>query len=596
MSADRFSAGADRAEADVLVTGATGLIGRWLVPALTRDGHRVALLMRDGAARADEIREWTRAHGGDPSALGFVTGDVEKDAELDGLDGVRDVYHLAARFQFGLTQQEARRANVEGSLRVLGWAAGLPSLRRFVMVSGYRTVARSWTSVAAKGWPLADADRDALYARHGAYEASKLEADLAVRTVAAQRGVPLTTVHPASVIGDSRTGESLAQPGFADAALDLWHGRMSGTVRDPDIVAPVVAVDHLASFLAAVPAHDETAGRDYLLLHPDSPSMAAMTGRIAGVLGVPAPRIRLPLSVVRRLPARLSGVDREALAFLTPETYDGTAADSFASSIGLHHPDLTENLTRWADRLTTGRIRRSIAGVRTYVADDSADPEYVLLHGLPLDADSWDRLAELLGGGSRLLRPDLPGLGRSSTTTRVSFSDLGSWADELLEPLPERPIVVGHSLGAAVALQVAQAARELVLISPYFLQRRASWPLRQPWITAPVMRRARPSLLGDGASAALGEGASAALGNLKRPGVARQAAALLAEISTPEHRRRMLEALEASPVPVHLIVGSQDPLLTAPPPNVRLTVIEGAGHNPHLTHPAQVAAALSHRE
>ena len=350
--------------ADVLVTGATGLIGRWLVPALTRRGRSVAVLMRGGETpggakrdvqdRAGEMRAWVLAHGGDPAALSFVTGDVEWDAlgeQLGELTGVRDVFHLAARFQFGLSEDEARRANVDGSLRVLRWAGTLPHLRRFVMVGGYRTAARAWRPVAARGWPLGERDRAALYAAHGAYEASKLESDLAVHVIAAQLGVPLTTVHPASVIGDSRTGESLPQPGLTDAARDLSRGRMTGVVSDRDIVAPVVAVDYLAEFLAAVPEHEETAGRDYLLMHPDSPPFAGLVELLAGLLDVRAPRVRLPLRVVRWLPARLTGVDREALAFLSPENYDGSAADDFAASIGLEQPDLTANLARWTEHL-----------------------------------------------------------------------------------------------------------------------------------------------------------------------------------------------------------------------------------------------------
>jgi pimeloyl-ACP methyl ester carboxylesterase len=43
-------------------------------------------------------------------------------------------------------------------------------------------------------------------------------------------------------------------------------------------------------------------------------------------------------------------------------------------------------------------------------------------------------------------------------------------------------------------------------------------------------------------------------------------------------------------VPVHIVVGSDDPLTVAT--TAARTVIDGAGHYPHLTHPEQVDRVL----
>jgi pimeloyl-ACP methyl ester carboxylesterase len=50
--------------------------------------------------------------------------------------------------------------------------------------------------------------------------------------------------------------------------------------------------------------------------------------------------------------------------------------------------------------------------------------------------------------------------------------------------------------------------------------------------------------------------------------------------------------LGTSPVPVHVITGEFAPL-AGDVPDVPVTVIAGAGHHPHLTHPFPVAAAIS---
>ena len=48
-----------------LVTGATGLIGRWLVPELTRLGRDVVALVRNADSRRAEYTDWIACHGGD---------------------------------------------------------------------------------------------------------------------------------------------------------------------------------------------------------------------------------------------------------------------------------------------------------------------------------------------------------------------------------------------------------------------------------------------------------------------------------------------------------------------------------------------------
>ena len=97
----------------------------------------------------------------------------------------------------------------------------------------------------------------------------------------------------------------------------------------------------------------------------------------------------------------------------------------------------------------------------------------LLLHGL---ASNGSRFAELaadsrLSATHALLRPDLAGHGDSLTRRRVG---LGVWCQDLQALLDAEgggpAVIVGHSLGARVALELAAAAaarvRGLVLIDP----------------------------------------------------------------------------------------------------------------------------------
>jgi 3-oxoadipate enol-lactonase len=81
----------------------------------------------------------------------------------------------------------------------------------------------------------------------------------------------------------------------------------------------------------------------------------------------------------------------------------------------------------------------------------------VLVHGLGLSGELWNRVAAALDG-YKLVRVDLRGAGRTRELEQVKLS-LERWASDLGEVLDglgiEQPVVVGHSLGAAIALKLA---------------------------------------------------------------------------------------------------------------------------------------------
>jgi pimeloyl-ACP methyl ester carboxylesterase/quercetin dioxygenase-like cupin family protein len=95
----------------------------------------------------------------------------------------------------------------------------------------------------------------------------------------------------------------------------------------------------------------------------------------------------------------------------------------------------------------------------------------VLIHGLGLSSALWNRVREALGPGYKLVLVDLRGTGRSRELEGAELS-LQRWAEDievLLRRLELDPaVLVGHSLGASIALKVAleqpDDVRGLVLI------------------------------------------------------------------------------------------------------------------------------------
>lgn len=98
-------------------------------------------------------------------------------------------------------------------------------------------------------------------------------------------------------------------------------------------------------------------------------------------------------------------------------------------------------------------------GVRMRVWEGGAGPPLLLVHGLGGAAWNWCELVPRLSG-RRLIVPDLPGHGASSPLPAAT--GLGGYADMIAACLPGPADVVGHSLGGAVALRLAERHPALV--------------------------------------------------------------------------------------------------------------------------------------
>jgi magnesium chelatase accessory protein len=110
----------------------------------------------------------------------------------------------------------------------------------------------------------------------------------------------------------------------------------------------------------------------------------------------------------------------------------------------------------WPNR-TASRLVHA-AGLQWHVQDMGFGPPLLLIHGTGSAGQSWRDVAPLLAGRFRVIVPDLPGHGFTSSPDFARFS-LPGMADSmrgLLSALGVKPaVVVGHSAGAAVLVQMA---------------------------------------------------------------------------------------------------------------------------------------------
>src|SRR3954469_24711295 len=121
------------------------------------------------------------------------------------------------------------------------------------------------------------------------------------------------------------------------------------------------------------------------------------------------------------------------------------------------------------------RRREDVGGLTLTIRTLGAEGvPLVLLHGLGVSGQVWQGFGRLLEGSVRLIAPDLRGHGESDKPSagylpRDYVGDVAA----LLAHEPSRPLsVLGHSLGAIVAAQLAAERPELVskvvLLDPPF--------------------------------------------------------------------------------------------------------------------------------
>jgi thioester reductase-like protein len=281
---------------DVLLTGATGFVGRELLARfLEPDNRRVHALVRapDDEAAAARLPHHPR--------LSAVAGDVERpglgldDRRTDELaERVTTVIHCAASVSFSLGLEESRAVNVGGSRRVVELAERCAErgagLRRLSYVS---TAYVAGTHTGEFG----EDDLDVGQSFRNPYERSKFEAERLVRWRA--DGLPLQVVRPSIVVGDSRDGWTssfnvLYAPlrAFSRGAIPALPARRRSPVD-------IVPVDYVADSIHGL-ALDGPDGTFHLVAGRNATSVGRLIELSARCLGRRPPPL-FPPRVYRRL-------------------------------------------------------------------------------------------------------------------------------------------------------------------------------------------------------------------------------------------------------------------------------------------------------
>lgn len=300
----------------ILLTGASGFVGRATESALAASGHAVRRVLR-------------QAGDGDVFRVDGIDGRTDWQGAFDGVDAV---VHLAARVhRMADTEVDSlaafRAVNTVGS-EVLARAAAAAGVRRFVFVSSVKAVGEA----SAPGQRL---DERTLPQPVDPYGVSKQEAEQALQRVADETGLEVVIVRPPLVYGPGVGANFRALMRAVEKGWPLPLGCV-------DNRRSLVSVANLADALRLCVEHPTAAGRIYFVTDGEDVSTAELCRRIGRALGRPARLLPVPLALfrlvgwlagrsaaVQRLTGSLaldSALIRRELGWRPPQTLDQALA------------------------------------------------------------------------------------------------------------------------------------------------------------------------------------------------------------------------------------------------------------------------------
>ncbi len=256
--ADKIKTGisAHGKNAEVLVTGGTGFIGRHLVNRLVSEGRRVRILCRSGSP-ADFINN---------DAIELFNGDIcDIDSVYKAMQGVDTVYHLAAAT--GGDRAVYYQSTIKGTENILK-TAFKAGVKKMVYVSSLGILQSSRFpngKAVDESFPL-----EGRSLQRGDYSHAKLAAEMIVKKYMNSGKLDICIIRPGLVYG---TG---VQELFSDAGLQISRHivlvlgtgrRLLGLTYVENLVDALVLAEHSKGNVYHIVDSDQPSVREYLRVY-----------------------------------------------------------------------------------------------------------------------------------------------------------------------------------------------------------------------------------------------------------------------------------------------------------------------------------------
>ncbi len=224
----------------VLVTGATGILGRVLVLELLKQGKSVRATKREMSNLQEVKKSWdfyTNQTDEYFKKIEWVEVDFEDlDSLRIALEGIEEVYHCSAKVSFYPEDEvEMFKTNIEGTKNLL-YIAEEKSVKKFLFVSSIAV----FDKINEKGEIDEESDFDGKK-QNSAYALSKYLSEMEVWRAYAE-GMNTIIINPGVIIGSGNWGKSSGDlfPSFEKSPFSFSGGTAYVDVRDVAKIAVIL--------------------------------------------------------------------------------------------------------------------------------------------------------------------------------------------------------------------------------------------------------------------------------------------------------------------------------------------------------------------
>lgn len=262
----------------ILVTGASGFLGRSLIDRLQSDGYSVAGSIRRPSSL---LPSTVRAH--------VVDVENPQDSWAEPLEGVDTVIHCAARVHVMLDKStnplaEFRRANVEATLR-LARQSSAAGVRRFIFISSIKVNGEN--TLPGSPYTADDVPRPA-----DPYGISKMEAEAGLLALAATVDMDVVIIRPVLVYGPGVKANFLSLMRWLARGVPLPLGAIHNK-------RSLVALDNLCDLISTCMNHSAASNQVFLVSDGEDLSTTELLRRMAQALNAQARLLPVPDWVLR---------------------------------------------------------------------------------------------------------------------------------------------------------------------------------------------------------------------------------------------------------------------------------------------------------
>ena len=254
----------------ILITGASGFIGR----------HLISLL------QADDFILRRSVHRKERNCSDCVVKEIGPETIWhECLEGVDIVVHLAAQVNSsGLESLESfRQVNVEGSLNLARQAA-VSGAKRFVFVSSIKVNGEETTL----GCPFSEKSSPN---PQDSYAISKYEAEQGLKVIAEETGLDIVIVRPPLVYGPDVKGNF--------KLMIRWLGKGGplplGAIQNK---RSLIAIDNLVDFIVTCIKHPAAANQTFVISDDEDLSTTELLKRLSTVMGKSLFLIPVPVRIL----------------------------------------------------------------------------------------------------------------------------------------------------------------------------------------------------------------------------------------------------------------------------------------------------------